>query len=419
MSVAERTESAERAVTASVSGERDSASDVSTPRARTVVRRSVFWVGVAVISILVVIATLMLTRGGASSGLLLDPASPAPTGAKAVAEVLRDQGVDVILPDGYADAMSEAAVPGTTLALFDPSGYLTDERLTEIVDTAGSTVLLGPAFAQLQALTPGVFAAGSSDDDAPLSADCGVDAAERADSISGGATFRITPESDAVGCFPADTDGFAVVQVPQGNGTLTLVGPADLVSNDEVTAYGNAALALGLLGETDRLVWYLPSLSDVEASGPPSVAELTPIWLVPVASLLAITVLVAMFWRGRRFGPLVAEDLPVTVPAGETLEGRARLYQRISARSRAVDALRIGAVGRLGTTLGLSRHATVYEVADACASVLGRPREEIRGILVDTVPQSERDVVSISDALADLERATAAAVNPRPPGRPA
>ncbi|AWB85822.1 DUF4350 domain-containing protein [Mycetocola zhujimingii] len=390
---------------------------VTTPLARTVLRRSVFWIGVALVSA-VVVATLMLTRGGTSSGIELDPANAAPTGAKATAEVLRSQGVDVLLPESFGEAIAESDQAGTTLAVFDPSGYLSDARLFDLVSTADSVVMLGPTFTQLQSVSPGVFAAGVSDESIALTAECDVPAAERAGSISAGATFRITGESDAVGCFPADTDGFGVVQLPTENGTLTLVGPVDLLSNDRVIENGNAALALGLLGETERLVWYLPTIADVETSGPPNIAELTPIWLVPTTSLLAITALVAMFWRGRRFGPLVAEDLPVTVPAGETLEGRARLYQRVSARTRAVDALRMGATARLGGVLGLSRHATVYEVADAAATLLSRPRDQVRGILVDTVPTSERDVVAISDALAELERATAAAVSPRPPARP-
>lgn len=388
---------------------------VLTPRARTVARRGLFWVGVAVVCILVVAASLLLTRGGSSSGILLDPASPAPTGAKAVAEVLRGQGVDVIIPEGYDEAVAEAATPGTTLALYDPSGYLTDARLTDLVGRAGDVVVFSPAFLQLQALAPGVSAAGAAG--TPLDeASCTLGAAERAGTISPGPTLAISPDSDADGCFPADTGGFAVVTVPKDDGSLTLLGPSDLVSNDKVVLHGNAALALGLLGGTDRLVWFLPSLADVEASGPPNLQDLTPTWLVPVTSLLVIAAVVAMFWRGRRFGPLVAEDLPVTVPSGETMEGRSRLYQRTAARTRAVDALRIGAIGRLGTTLGLPRTAGVGEVSDAAASATGRNPVDVRGILIDVVPQTERDVLSLSDALRDLESAVTAAVDPRPPG---
>lgn len=388
---------------------------VLTPRARTVARRGLFWAGVGLVCILVVTATLLLTRGGAASDLLLDPASAAPTGAKAVAQVLRDQGVDVILPEGYDEAIAESGEPGTTLAIYDPSGYLSAGRLTALTEQAEDAVLLSPGFRQLQAVAPGVNAAGTADPDEILDAGCDLAVADRAGSISAGPLLDIPGNPDAVGCFPAKTGGFGLVTIPDGGDTLSLLGPADLLSNDAVILHGNAALALGLLGGTDRLVWFLPSVADVEATGPPTLQELTPTWLVPVTSLLAITVLVAMFWRGRRFGPLVAEDLPVTVPSGETMEGRSRLYQRTAARTRAIDALRIGTVGRLGNALGLSRHASVPEVSDAVASVLGRNPNEIRSILLDTLPTSERDVVALSDALLDLETAVIAAVDPRPP----
>jgi hypothetical protein len=388
---------------------------VVTPRARTVARRGLFWAGISLVCLVVVAATLLLTRGGASSGLLLDPASAAPTGAKAVAEVLRAQGVDVILPDGFDEALAESSTPGTTLALYDPSGYLSDDRLADLAGAAGNVVLLSPGFRQLQALAPDVRAAGPADPDTVLEADCGDGAATRAGTISPGLTFDVSDDAGATRCFPADGGGFGLIGMPDGADVISVLGPADLITNDLVILHGNAALALGLLGPTDRLVWYLPSIADVEASGPPSLGELTPTWLVPVTSLLGITVLVAMFWRGRRFGPLVAEDLPVTVPAGETMEGRSRLYQRTAARLRAVDALRIGAVGRLGTALGLSRHASVDEVSDAVAAALGRNPREVRGILLDDLPSSEREVVTLSDALRDLEAAIAVAVDPRPP----
>ncbi len=41
----------------------------------------------------------------------------------------------------------------------------------------------------------------------------------------------------------------------------------------------------------------------------------------------------AAFWRGRRFGPLVVENLPVTVRASETMLGRARLYEKSRAQA--------------------------------------------------------------------------------------
>jgi hypothetical protein len=182
--------------------------------------------------------------------------------------------------------------------------------------------------------------------------------------------------------------------------------------NEGVERSGNAALALNLLGQHRTLVWYLPGLADRPVTGPPDLAALTPGWVTPVLLLLVLVFVAAAVWRGRRFGPLVVENLPVVVRAGETREGRARLYQRSSARLRAADALRIGTIGRLAALAGLPRTATTGEVADAVAALAGVDRQRIRGLLVDDLPTTDAELIALSDHLAELERATATAVSP-------
>jgi hypothetical protein len=135
--------------------------------------------------------------------------------------------------------------------------------------------------------------------------------------------------------------------------------------------------------------------------------------------LLVVVFLAAAVWRGRRFGPLVVENLPVVVRAGETREGRARLYQRSSARLRAADALRVGTIGRLSRLVGLPTASTTTEVSDAVAAVTGRDPARVRDLLVDRVPATDRELIALSDDLAALERAVATAVTPAtgPTGR--
>ena len=65
-------------------------------------------------------------------------------------------------------------------------------------------------------------------------------------------------------------------------------------------------------------------------------------------------------WRSRcggagASGRVVTEDLPVVVPAGETVRGRARLYRRAGARDRAAAALRADARRDLAGRLGVPR----------------------------------------------------------------
>ena len=63
--------------------------------------------------------------------------------------------------------------------------------------------------------------------------------------------------------------------------------------------------------------------------------------------------LLVALWRGRRIGPLVAEELPVVVRASETVEGRGRLYRSRRARDRAAQALRTATLQRMLPRLGL------------------------------------------------------------------
>src|SRR5690606_35892180 len=105
--------------------------------------------------------------------------------------------------------------------------------------------------------------------------------------------------------------------------------------------------------------------------------------------------------------PLVVEQLPVTVPAGEVTEGRARLYERNTTRLHALDALRIGTVDRIARRCGLPRTATVDEVAASVASITGRPAPHVRWLLIDQVPSSDSELVRLSDALLELEDAVA------------
>jgi hypothetical protein len=94
------------------------------------------------------------------------------------------------------------------------------------------------------------------------------------------------------------------------------------------------------------------------------------------------------------------------------MEGRARLYQRSSARLRALDSIRIGTIGRLGAAVGLPSTASVGEVCDAVAALTGTDRSIVRDLLVDAQPRTDAQLVSLSDRLARLESATLDAVNP-------
>ena len=387
---------------------------VATPTLRALLRRSSFWV-VATISIVAVASVAVFLSGANNAaGRALAGDNAAPAGSMALVEVLRQQGVAVTLADSLAE-VRDAVGSDSTVLLYDENGYLDGDQLTELTALAARTVVVAPDFLTLQAVAATVGFGGVSKMES-LRAGCSVPAAIRAEELlPGGDTLSIPNRYGnplITGCFASGSDTYSLVQVSNDTtgGIVTLVPDARVFNNENVAGYGNAALALGLLGPSDSLVWYLPTLADLPRTGPPSLAELTPGWVSPALVLLVLAAAAAAFWRGRRFGPLVAENLPVTVKASETMEGRARLYARSNARLRALDALRVGAVQRLARTVGLGRLAHLEDVIGSVALITGRAPDEVRRVLVDAIPRSDAQLMAFSEALQALEQATSQAV---------
>ncbi|WP_156109729.1 DUF4350 domain-containing protein [Cryobacterium sp. MLB-32] len=397
-----------------------------TPTFRASARRSVFWVAAGA-GVLVVSIVAALVAGGQSAGRPLASDSAAPTGARALAEVLGQQGVTVVPVGSLSEARAAvSAADDPTLFFSDADGYLDRPGLTELSALAPRTVIASPDFLAVQSLAPEVGFGGVGSD-SPVPAGCAVPAAVRAGSLSpSGDTLRIPVGSVSAGagaltgCFPSGDGSYSVVERVEAEHTLTLVGDAAVFSNDQISSYGNAALALNLLGASRTVVWYLPTLADVARTGPPPIGELTPGWLTPALVLLCLVFVAAAIWRGRRFGPLVAENLPVTVKASETMEGRARLYARGNTRLRALDAIRIGSIQRLATMIGLGRSASLEDIVLAVAAHTGLPVDEVRDVLVGEEPTTDAQLMRLSARLEHLERVTVAATRTtqRPPTAP-
>ncbi|MBC7725717.1 MAG: DUF4350 domain-containing protein [Burkholderiaceae bacterium] len=377
-----------------------------TPTIRQGLRRSLFWIGAVVLLLLVALGALAAI-GGVTPTTPLSPENAATDGTRAVAEVLRQQGVDVQVTDSL-DATTQAVIDpsATTIVMHDPDAILDAGQLDTLAGLATRLVLIDPGFAVLQELAPGIRSAGAPSDD-PLEAAC--PAAAPSPTVSSGGTAYRTTESGAETCLLSRSDGvpdaYSLVRVDRDGTAVWVLGATAALTNGEVLDHDNAAFALTLLGEAPRLVWYLPSAADAAT---PDIQDITPGWLTPAIALLVATLLAAVLWRGRRFGPLIVENLPVTVRASETMEGRARLYQSSSARLRAIDAIRVGTIGRLATRCGLGSAASVDEVIAAVVAAVGGVEHDIRSILLDEIPETDAALVRLSARLAELETSVAA-----------
>ncbi len=400
---------------------------VSTPTIRSATRRSLFWI-LALVFVCVIAVVTMIARGAAApAGDPLSATNAAPPGSMAVAQVLEQHGVKVVPTDTLkATKAALADHTDSTLLVFDPDSRLDDVQLRQLEEITSNFVFVTPSFSQLRALTLQIGQAGAAKS-SPLTANCTPEApnengiiadngilkaANKAGTISGsGKGYRVLDKNAiTTGCFPSGKGIYSLVTLRGDIRQLTVLGAPQILANETVAQQGNAALALNLLGSASTLVWYLPSIDDVAVTGLPTIAQLTPPWVSSLALLCFCVAIAAAFWKGRRMGPLVIENLPVVVRASETMEGRARLYQKNSSRLHALDALRIGSIERLARLCGLPRTASTTEVVAAVGAITGRDGAQLSGILVDAVPVNDRDLIRLSDELLELEKAVAHAI---------
>ncbi|MEO7745717.1 MAG: DUF4350 domain-containing protein, partial [Actinomycetota bacterium] len=200
------------------------------------------------------------------------------------------------------------------------------------------------------------------------------------------------------------------------DGDLVLLGAPQVLTNDQVLRADNAAVALRLLGQDPRLLWYVATYDDLVGDDGVDARTLVPDWVAPGAGVLLLSTFALVLWRGRRLGPLATEPLPVVVHAIETTRSRGRLYRRAGDRGHAATTLRgatrnaVRARMRLGAapggpgddSLGSDR---ARDLVRDVARHTGRPESEVAALLTTggPPPTTDHDLITLAAALAALE----------------
>ncbi len=380
----------------------DGGSVLSTVRSRG--RRALpLLIGAVVLAFIVLIG---LIPGQDEDNRPLSPTNPAPDGARAVAEVLSDQGVDVVHPATYEDALAVLGEGPASVFLNDPRGYLSADQVQDLAGGAERTILAAPGTRQLLGLDQDFDVVGAlppgTDDAEAVDAACPDPAAVAAGSVSSTGTVYTGP----VECFPVELeDASGGLFVTSTDGSVVVLGAPALLSNRSITENGHAALALTALGSSPTLVWFEPTSADIVATGEGiDPTTLLPGWINVLLLWLLACAALAMLWRGRRLGPLAAEPLPVVVRAAETAEGRARLYQDSGSVSHAAANLRAATIARMARRLRVNRSAPAGEVLDAAARHSGRSRADLEQRLLDSTPTTQRELVLWAQDILELEK---------------
>jgi hypothetical protein len=333
-----------------------------------------------------------------------DPQSAAPTGSRALAELLRGQGIGVERTSDAQQALS--AQPGQTLVVANPQ-LLPRAAVHALEGVQADVVLLGPI------VTPDGYLGitiGDGVDETDRDPACTLPAATMAGSVRTGGVSLVAPDSTTsaeqfVGCYPTPaTTGAGVsasmLQSTSAGPTHTVFGSAEFLTNEWIDDSGNAALAMNVMGANSTVIWWMPS---PVFTGTQPLTSLLPDGVWPILGAVVVLVVLIAFWQGRRLGPIVTEPIPVAVLASETTQGRARIYQRHRTRAQAAHHLRAHTEASLARRLGLPPGSDPDTIVSAVTAASGRPQQQVGAILYGPAPERDDELVTLGRQLADLD----------------
>lgn len=366
---------------------------------------------------LIVAGTLLLTvlialaNRSDTDTLALSLKNYDPNGARALGEVAKAQGLDFDQIDTLSGARITAP-DDTTLVIAD-GFFLQGYQARSILAYPGPIVVLGDAPALLDELDASLTWVSSP---AGIRGDrCSHPAAAAAGTIAATGS-ALAGDGATEECFPSSDGAAMLVYARDDAADVVVIADPTIARNDRIDVEGHAALMLWLVGAEPRAVWYLGSLYDTTAlvwSDPeagsgsgdlpeiPSSTDFLPPGTGNAVYALAFALVVAAWWKARRFGALVTEPLPVVIRAAEATRGRARLYRVARATGRASAALRAAAALRMARRLGLGRSTTRATLVATIARGAGRTAADVDTLLYGPPPRSESEMMGL---VAELDR---------------
>lgn len=355
---------------------------------------------------LAVVGVLLALLSPATRSDYLDPASAGRQGTRALVAVTRAHGTPVTVVRSASAAAGRMRVNPDAVLVVARSDRLVPNDLATLRGLPGDRLLVEPTTDTLTALAPGVTAAGTSW--ATPEPGCALPAATAAGPVAFTGSTLYTAPAGATSCY-LSLGKPALVRLPSGQGSTTVLGSGAPLTNERLTDAGDAALGMNLLSTRSGVIWLMPDLPPAGSGTQKSFTDLVPFGVKLAVLQIMIAVVLVALWRARRLGPVVAEALPVVVRSAEAVEGRARLYHARRAADRAAQALRAGALERLVRRLGMPASAAAdpamaAEIVAALAAHTGRDQALIGSTLYGPPPADDAGLVRLAGFLDELER---------------
>ena len=319
-------------------------------------------------------------------------------GARALAQVLGNHGVSV----REVNADQAATVDDdTTLVVIFPSRM--SDSVAKAIETRTNVVYVGLE-EQYDSSSPylgGLRARRDWESPRVVTAGCQSETATRAASLTSSA-YTITGSAQGwVLCFSTTSDTYGYAEKIEDGRFRAIIPDSLRLRNRAITDEGNAALAINAIGRTPKVAWYSPTEKDTLGHGQDLGTEAP--FLAPAFLLTIGACLIAAVARGRRLGPLTPENLPIEVPASETVIGKARLMRSQRAYEHAATALRSASASRIATAVGVA-HTADRETLTRAIEQRGLLTSRSTALLWGPPPTSEKELVRLAHDLDALEK---------------
>lgn len=333
-------------------------------------------------------------------------------GAMAVAEVLKDQGFDVLETDSSMQALTWARASldsDPTLVVLHP--YNATPSMDNEFAALPRVVTFGsPSFSTSQTF-PDVQGAGVFDDsDSHTAGDTRSEIAKISKEITVHSQNMLLAEDPWLTAFP--TEGYDeeigyqfIEQFRPGYYRAVFASP-EIMTNEHITSAGNAALVMNALTahskvpitERGPIIFLHTQLLEESTDLHIPVPE----WALPAVTLFSLSLLALGWSRGQRLGRLVTEDIPTYVPAIETVTGKGRLMRRHGQVQHIAIQLRRQTARRLARRVSVPLNAD-QETLSAALLAAGASAESVAW-LWGPEPITNDDLRLISESLTALEK---------------
>jgi len=349
--------------------------------------------------LVVAIGIGVLLSSRVEPAIAFDIDSTRPDGLGAVKVLLEQQGVQVRSAPGSALTDGELeSDDGSAVVMIAPS-VASEDEIEALVERAraGATVVFGEQVVAddpvaFSAVDDATFLGGRTLPDEPAfpvdPGNCDID--ELADLGPIDAAFS-APMTDEPGqrCYE-ESGGANFVRRSEGAGSVVTISSPFLWVNARLQPrkeeggepLANGATAVRLLGDRRTVTFIDP----VPAADAVIAGDQDPVTLLPLPVKLALAQLLGAFvlyvwWRSRRLGRPVTEQLPVEVAGSELTAAVGDLLRRRGNPQRAAATVRSDTRRVLGARLGMGADPSPVTLVEVVASRTGRPPDQVGAAL--------------------------------------